>query len=58
MKTWIITATAQVRREYQIEAATLEEAERIASEERNLLCIYEDDISEEIDDVQEKAAVA
>jgi hypothetical protein len=58
MKTWIVTATAQVRREYQIEAATLEEAERIASHERNLPCIYEDDISEEIDDVQERSAVA
>jgi hypothetical protein len=58
MKTWIVTATAQVRREYQIEAATLEEAERIASQERNLPCIYEDDISEEIEDVQERSAVA
>jgi hypothetical protein len=48
VKTWKITTTAQIRRVYEVQAETAEEAEDLACELVGTL-VSEEEISEEID---------
>lgn len=52
-RVWVITTTAQVRRMYEVSAPTETDAEAIVANDCGAH-FYEEDISEEIDEVEEK----
>jgi hypothetical protein len=59
MPRYKIEATVQLRRIYEVEAASMDEAEELAQTCDSSSMIHEEDISEEIDSVEEiKAADA